>query len=378
MSTYKIYLSPPFSAPNTKCYVQEAIDSGWMAPAGPFVDRFESLLRAYHGVAAVALSSGTAALHLALKAAGVRAGDVVLLPSFTFVATCNAVCYLGAEPVFIDSDTTHWHMSVKATAHAMDTLKKQGRRIGALLCVHLYGAMAPIEELRSVAENHGVPLVEDAAEALGVRWKGQLAGTFGCCAALSFNGNKIITTSGGGAFLSADENLAKKALYWATQAKQTAAGDWHHEEVGYNYRMSNLLAAVGCAQMEYLPNFIVRKYEIAQLYRQLLKEAEQKGYLRWQPPLPEVQPTYWLNCLLFATPAMRARVMEQLMRQGIECRRLWKPLHQQPLAAGSLFFQDGNSAEYLYEHGLCLPSGYTLTTPQQSHIAELIMKALGA
>jgi pyridoxal phosphate-dependent aminotransferase EpsN len=376
MSTYEIYLSPPFPAPNTKRYVQEAIDSGWMAPAGPFLNRFEALLRAYHGVAAVALNTGTAALHLALKAAGVRVGDAVILPAFTFVATYNAVRYLGAEPVLVDSDATHWHMSVQATERAIVSLKKQGRRIGALLPVHLYGAMAPVDALCNLAQAYEVPLVEDAAEALGARWGQQPAGTFGVTAALSFNGNKIITTSGGGAFLSADEEVAKKVLYWATQAKQATNGDWCHEEVGYNYRMSNLLAAVGCAQMEYLPHFIERKREIAGHYRRLLKESEQKEHIVWQPVLPQVQPTYWLNCLLFAKPAMREAAMRRLREAGVECRRLWNPLHRQPLARQCLFFTEDDTATRLYAHGLCLPSGHALTEAQQARIAELIQQAL--
>lgn len=376
MNMYEIYLSPPFAAPNTKRYIQEAIDSGWIAPAGPFLNRFESLLRDYHRVAAVALNSGTAALHLALKAVGVRPGDVVIMPSFTFVATYNAVRYLGAEPVLVDSDATHWHMSVEATEQAIEVLKKQGRRIGALLPVHLYGAMAPIAALHELAQIHGVPLVEDAAEALGARWEERPAGTFGQAAALSFNGNKMITTSGGGAFLSPDEDLAKRALYWATQAKQAAPGDWWHEEVGYNYRMSNLLAAVGCAQMEYLPFFLQRKQQIAEVYRRLLQDAEQAGAIRWQPVLPQVQPTYWLNCLLFSSPAARERVMRCLTAAGVECRRLWTPLHRQPLAKNHLFFEAGAVADSLYEHGVCLPSGHTLTEAQQAYIAELIMKNL--
>lgn len=374
MNPYRIYLSPPYLAPRARQYLQEAIESGWIAPVGPFIERFEQLLEDYHGVYAVALNAGTAALHLALHAVGVSYGDAVIIPSFTFVATYNAVRHAGAVPVLVDSEADSWHMSPEATEEAIRYLQKQGKKVGALLLVHLYGQMAKVSAFVELSHRYQIPLVEDAAEALGARYDGKLAGSFGLTAALSFNGNKLVTTGGGGALLTRQPALAHKVRYWATQAKSiTAEGEIYHEEVGYNYRLSNLLAALGCAQMEYLPKLLERKRQIAYNYRQLLSGLPQ---LNWQPTLKEVEPTFWLNNLLCQEVHQRLQIEKQLLACGIECRRLWKPLHLQPVARGDLYFSNGEIAAQLYAHGLSLPSGHQLSESQQEQIASLVKKAL--
>ena len=370
----KIFLSPPDVGQAEQQAIAAAIASGWSAPAGPDLDAFEQDVSRFiggnHG--AVALSSGTAALHLALLAVGVQPGDEVFLSSFTFAATANAVRYCGAEPVFIDSEPDSWNMSPQLLAEEFDRARRLNRLPRAVVVVDLYGQCADYDAIVGLCLDHGVAVVEDAAEALGATYKGRPAGTLGHVGVFSFNGNKIITTSGGGMLVSNDPAIIDRVRYLSTQARQPVA-HYEHHEVGFNYRMSNLLAAMGRVQLQRLPGFIERRLEINARYRSLLGDLPDVGFM----PVPEWSGwNGWLTCALFDSHATAVRVREHLAHIGVESRPLWWPMHRQPVFARCRARLDGTSDD-LAARGLCLPSGSALTSDQVGLVASTVRTALG-
>lgn len=351
-------------------YVQQAFDQNWITTAGANVDGFEQELAAYTAVpAAAALSSGTAALHLALLALGVGPGDEVFCSTFTFVASTNPIRYVGATPVLIDSEPGTWNLCPTALEDALRDRQRKGRLPKALLLVHLYGMPARLREIQEVTQRYGVPLLEDAAEALGSRYQDQLLGTFGQVGVYSFNGNKIITTSGGGALVSADPKLVEQARWLATQAKDDLPY-YHHTAMGYNYRMSNISAGIGRGQLEVLEERVRQKRKVFDTYRHLLQDVEE---IEWQPEPEGFYSNRWLSCLTLKKgcrlnpEALRLRLLEA----QIESRPLWYPMHRQPLYQRCDYFGDGTSDD-LFSRGLCLPSGTNLTPADQERVAEVI------
>ena len=366
----RIFLSSPDVGDAERTALLQAFDSGWIAPVGPDLEAFEAAVGARTGRHAVALSSGTAALHLALLAVGVQPGDDVVVSTFTFAASANAVAYCGANPVFVDSDSTSWNMSPELLEAALAEAAASNRLPAAVIAVDLYGQCADYDRIAETCRRFEVPLVEDAAEALGATYRDRPAGSMGDIAVLSFNGNKIMTTSGGGALLADDPQTADRARYLATQARQPAV-HYEHTEVGFNYRLSNLLAALGRAQLERLPGMIARRLEINDRYRSALSDAP-LGFM----PVPEWSRwNGWLTCIVFDDPAVRDRVMKALDADEIESRPLWKPLHLQPVFAGATTHVDGTS-ERLFRHGLCLPSGSVLGNDQVDRVIAGVRSVL--
>ncbi len=367
-----IFLSSPDVGDAEREALLRAFDSGWVAPAGPELDAFEADLAAAVGwPGVVAMSSGTAALHLALLTHGVQAGDDVLVSSFTFAASANAVKYVGANPVLIDSESFSWNMSPSLLADELAALAIVGQVPKAVVVVDLYGQCADYEALSPICEEYGVVLIEDAAEALGATHNACPAGTLGECGVLSFNGNKIITTSGGGAFLSPSSETADRVRYLSTQARQPVA-HYEHAEVGFNYRLSNLLAALGRAQLARLPAMSARRLAINAAYRASLGDVEG---LEFMPVAPWGEWNGWLTCVTFHDPARRDDVQAALAEADIESRPLWKPMHLQPVFADARSRIDGTS-ERLFTHGLCLPSGSVLTDSQVERVIDSTLDAL--
>ena len=369
----RIYLSPPDVGQRERELLLDAFDSGWIAPLGPHVDAFEREAAERTGVAhAAALSSGTAALHLALLALGVGEGDGVITSTLTFAATANAITYVGARPIFVDSAPDTWNMDPELLAQELDERARRGDPTAAVIAVDLYGQCPDYDPIRAACEAHGVPLVEDAAEGLGATYKGRPAGSFGRIGILSFNGNKIITTSGGGMLLCDDRSLVERVRHLATQARDPAP-HYQHSEVGYNYRLSNLLAAVGRAQLEGLDRRVRRRRAINRRYRTLLKDAPGVDFM---PEGEGCRSTFWLTCLT-VDPARFGATREQirlaLEAHDIESRPVWKPMHLQPVFAGCPVRERG-VASRLFERGLCLPSGSTLTDEQVDRIAGLFLQ----
>jgi dTDP-4-amino-4,6-dideoxygalactose transaminase len=348
----RVYLSPPDVGPLEREYLLRALDSGWVAPVGPDLDAFEEEIAALTGWPAVAVSSGTAALHLALLVAGVRPGDDVLVATFTFVATANAVVYCGANPIFVDSEPSTWNMSPQLLADALADARRRNRLPRAVVVVDLYGQCADYDEIVPMCRELGITVVEDAAEAVGATYNGHPAGTLGDIGVFSFNGNKIITTSSGGALLTPDPAIADRVRYLAGQARQPAA-HYEHTEVGYNYRLSNLLAAVGRAQLVRLPEIVERRLEVDAMYREQL--AGMPG-ITFMPIAPWGGWNGWLTCIVFETAAQRDGAQARLAADDVESRPLWKPMHFQPCFEGRPAVVDGTS-ERLFRHGLALPSG---------------------
>ncbi len=366
----RIHLSAPDVGPAERAALLDAFDSGWIAPVGPALTAFEGALTARVGWPAVALSSGTAALHLALLAVGVEAGDDVAVSSFTFAATANAVTYCGARPVFVDSESSSWNMSPDLLEAALDDAAARGRLPKAVVVVDLYGQCADYERIVPICRRHGVAIVEDAAEALGATHRGDEAGTLGDISVLSFNGNKITTTSGGGALLSPDDEVVARARYLATQARQPAV-HYEHTEVGFNYRLSNLLAAIGCAQLERLDAMSERRHHVNRRYRSAFADLP----LTFMP-VPEWSGwNGWLTCVVFEHSSHRDAVMSALGATNIESRPLWKPMHLQPAFACAPSFVDGTS-EMLFARGLCLPSGSVLTDHDLDRVIEVVLRTL--
>jgi len=349
----------------------EAFDSNWIAPAGPALDGFEREVADRVGMPhAVALSSGTAALHLALLLAGVAPGDDVLVPSFTFIATAAAVSYLGARPVFIDCSADSWNLDPGLVEDVLTKRAARGRLPSAMISVDLYGESADYEALESLASKFEVPLIEDAAEALGASYQGKAVGSFGMAGAFSFNGNKIITTSGGGMLVTASQQLATQARHLATQAREPFA-HYEHVTVGYNYRLSNLLAAVGRAQLHRLDDHIERRKRINAVYTEALGDLPGISFM---PRTALGTSNYWLTCILVDPKAFgtnRERVRLALEDADIESRPTWKPLHLQPAFEGIPFVGSGQCS-MVFDQGLCLPTGSALSPADQSRIIEII------
>ena len=371
----RIHLSPPDVRAPERELLLAALDSGWVAPVGPDVDAFEAELAAAAGVEhAVALSSGTAALHLALLLAGVGPGDDVLVPTLTFAASAFAVTYLGARPCFLDAAPGSWNVSPEILAAELEDRAGRGEPPAAVVTVDLYGECADYDALVPVCAEHGVPLVEDAAEALGATWQGRSAGSFGQVGVLSFNGNKLVTTSGGGALVTDDGERAARARYLATQAREPVA-HYEHLEVGFNYRLSNLLAAVGRGQLRTLDERIARRRAIRAAYGDVLGAAPGVAL---QPIDPRSAGNAWLTCITIDPAAAgtdREAVRLALEAEDIESRPLWKPMHAQPVFAGHPARLDG-TADGLFETGLCLPSGSGLSDADLERVLAALRSAL--
>jgi dTDP-4-amino-4,6-dideoxygalactose transaminase len=366
-----IYLSPPHAGQVERKLLLEAFDSNWLAPVGPDLEAFEHQVVALLGVRhAVALCSGTAALHLALQAAGVGAGDTVLVPSFTFVATANAVTYAGARPVFLDSSADTWNVDPALVAEELDGCARRGQLPRAVISVDLYGQCADYDRLLDACARYGVPLVEDAAEALGATYRGRPAGTFGLAGVLSFNGNKIITTGGGGMLVTDDARLAGQVRYLATQARDPVP-HYEHRMVGYNYRLSNLLAAIGRAQLLVLDERVKARRETARFYRKFL--GDMPG-VELMPVAGYGEPSCWLSCILVdprLAGADRDDIRVHLAARGIEARPTWKPMHLQPVYRDCAM-RGGAVCEDLFRRGLCLPSGSNLTDVDRQRVVDAV------
>ena len=382
----RLYLSPPHLGRHELNYVHKAIEDNWVAPAGPNITGFEADICAAVGVPhCVALNSGTAAIHLGLILLGVEPGDEVLCPSFTFVATANPIVYLGATPVFVDSEPDTWNLCPERLREAIVDRIAKGKKPKALILVHLYGMPAKLPEILALAKEFDISVLEDAAEALGSEWEQQPLGGFGRVGVFSFNGNKILTTSGGGALMTYDRVLAEKARFLATQAKDDAPY-YQHSEVGYNYRLSNILAGIGRGQMELLPERVKRRRQIFDWYREHL--AALPGITVALAPEPAgSRSNRWLTTILLnpadpdanapAAPISTPETLRQhLETRNIESRPLWKPLHLQPLFAEAPMYGGAVCAD-LFARGLCLPSGTAMTDGDLRRVKEALAEALG-
>jgi dTDP-4-amino-4,6-dideoxygalactose transaminase len=368
----RLFLSPPDVGARERELLLEAFDSNWIAPLGPQVDAFEQEFAAHVGAgSAAALSSGTAALHLALVLLGVGPGDEVLVPSLTFVASANAVTYVGARPVFVDSERATWNLDPALVEEEFATRASSGRaQPAALLGVDLYGQCADWDPILDSCARYGVPVIEDAAEALGATYRGKPAGSFGALNVFSFNGNKIITTSGGGMLVADDPALVARARHLSTQARDPAP-HYEHSEVGFNYRMSNLLAALGRAQLEGLPAKVARRRAINARYRAAFAEVDGIGFM---PNAPGGEPTNWLTVITVGDPTP---IREHLESLDIEARPAWKPMHLQPLFAGCEM-RGGAVAEDIFRTGLCLPSGSSMTDADVDRVVNGVLASLAA
>ncbi|MGZ9735394.1 DegT/DnrJ/EryC1/StrS family aminotransferase [Flavobacterium sp. GNP002] len=375
MEKNKIWLSPPHMGGNEQKYIQEAFDSNWIAPVGSNIDYFEQNLETYLGSNHVAvLNSGTAAIHLGLILLGVQAGDVVICQSMTFSASANPILYQGATPVFIDSELETWNLCPIALEEAIVDSISKDITPKVIIAVQLYGTPYQIEVIRAVADKYGIPILEDSAEALGSRYKGQKCGTFGDIAVLSFNGSKIITTSTGGAIITTSEALKNRAIFLATQAKDDAP-HYQHSEIGYNYRMSNICAGIGRGQMEVLDHHIGLKRAIHDFYVALFRDI--KGVTVFEVPNSNYEANYWLNTILIdpieTNGITRESLRLALREENIESRPLWKPMHLQTVFCNYPFYGSG-IASTLFDNGLCLPSGCNLTEADCERIKSVVLK----
>ena len=370
----RIFLSPPDVSDAERQLLLEAFDSNWIAPLGPHVDAFEREVADYLSVAAAtALSSGTAALHLALIALDVGAGDEILVPTLTFAATANAVVYVGARPAFIDSDPRTWNIDPALLQEELEARSRAGRLPAAVIAVDLYGRCADWEAIQAACDRYGVPVIDDAAEALGAGSRGRRAGAFGACGVLSFNGNKIMTTGGGGMLVSERRDLVDRARHLATQARDPAP-HYEHSEIGFNYRLSNLLAAVGRGQLRRLPTMVERRSEINGRYRDALAGV---AGIEFMPSVPEGDPNYWLTVVTVDAQEFGAspeEVRKQLEHRDIEARPAWKPMHLQPAFADRPV-RGGHVAEEIFRTGLCLPSGSSMSDADVDRVAEAVRQA---
>ncbi|MEB8347246.1 aminotransferase class I/II-fold pyridoxal phosphate-dependent enzyme [Flavobacteriaceae bacterium KMM 6898] len=373
MTQTKIWLSSPHMGTNEQRYVQEAFDTNWVAPLGPNVDKFEEAIQDFvaSDIQVAALSSGTAAIHLALEILGVSQGDEVICQSFTFSASANPIKYLGANPIFVDSEKETWNMSPLLLEEAIKDRLKNGMKPKAIVAVHLYGMPYKVDEIRKVADSYGIPIIEDSAEALGSKYKGKNCSSFGDIGILSFNGNKIITTSGGGAMTTKSLEIKKKAVFLATQARDDAP-HYQHSSVGYNYRLSNVLAGIGRGQMEVLSDRVAARRANYEFYK------FQLGHLSEIEFLDEPNGFYsnrWLTCILTPSFEKREMIRLALLEEDIESRPLWKPMHLQPVFKNDIHFSDGTSKD-LFDRGLCLPSGSNLESNDLERIVSLITQKL--
>jgi len=371
----KIWLSSPHMGGNEMKYVQEAYDTNWVAPLGPNVNEFEKELASYlsaNGVAA--LSSGTAALHLALIMLGVQRGDEVICQSFTFSASANPIAYQGAIPVFVDSESETWNMDPVLLEEAITDRIKREKKPKAIIVVHLYGMPAKMEEILTIANRYEIPVIEDAAEALGSSYRGQGCGSIGTIGILSFNGNKIITTSGGGALVSNSIDYVEKSRFLSTQARDNAP-HYQHTQIGYNYRMSNIVAGIGRGQLEVLPSRIEARRANNGFYRELLKGYD---YISFQNEPMGHYSNYWLTSIIVGNNDRnidRERIRLSLEKANIETRPLWKPMHLQPVFTKCSSYLNGVS-ERFFKDGLCLPSGSNLTDDERNRISKALKEIL--
>lgn len=375
----RIFLSPPHIGDKEQLFVKEAFAENWIAPVGPNINMFEQELAVYTGAAgAVALSSGTAALHLALRCLGVGPGDTVFCSSFTFVASANPILYQGAKPVFIDSEPLSWNMSPLALKRALLEAENSGTLPKAVIVVHLYGQSADMDPIVELCSQYKIPIIEDAAESLGATYKGKASGTIGHFGIYSFNGNKIITTSNGGMLVSSNLNALEKARFWSTQAKENTKY-YQHEELGYNYRLSNILAGIGRGQLMVLESRVKARRKIFQQYFDELSAIKGITFLT---AAPYGRSTHWLTALQvdpIKTGISAESIIEKLEENHIEARRVWKPMHLQPLYKGFSYYphEEGRSlCDDLFQKGMCLPSGSNLTLSDQMRVINCIKQVL--
>lgn len=362
----RIFLSTPTTHGEELTYIQEAFEKNWIAPLGFNCDGFEAEMNAYLGSQhALCLNAGTAALHLAVKLAGVKPGDTVFCSDMTFAATVNPITYEGGIPVFIDSERETWNMDPAALEKAF----RQYPQTRVVMLVHLYGTPAKMEEIAAICKRHNAILIEDAAEALGAEYNGQKCGTFGDYSILSFNGNKIITTSGGGMLICKEAAARQKALFWATQAREPFP--WYqHEEIGYNYRMSNVVAGIGRGQLKHLEEHRDRKEAIYRRYEKGLRDLP----VTMNPYLPKMKPNFWLSCCTVNAAVDPLHIMQVLEEHNIEARPIWKPMHLQPVFKDCAFVSAGERPvnEAIFAHGLCLPSDIKMTEEEQQLVIDII------
>jgi len=376
MNLSKIWLSSPHMGGNEIKYINTAFDENWIAPLGPNVNGFEQDLKDFigNGKEVAALSSGTAAIHLALIQLGVVLGDEVLCQSFTFSASANPITYQGAKPVFIDSEKQTWNMCPKALKEGIEARIKHGKKPKAIIVVHLYGMPALMDEIMELSTQYNIPVIEDAAEALGSSYKNQKCGTFSNFGILSFNGNKIITTSGGGALVCSSEETKKKAVFYATQSRDNAP-HYQHSHIGYNYRLSNISAGIGRGQMEVLEQHIELRRKMHFFYKDLFASIE--GIQVFEEPSADFYSNHWLSAIT-VNPELTNGINREDLRlafekENIESRPLWKPMHMQPIFKNCPYY-GGNVAESLFNEGLCLPSGSNLTDEDRNRISNVIKK----
>jgi pyridoxal phosphate-dependent aminotransferase EpsN len=375
----RIYLSPPHMSGEEQKYIAEAFETNWIAPLGPNVEGFERELAEYVGArGALALSSGTAAIHLALRLLDVGPGDTVFCSSLTFVASANPILYQGATPVFIDSEPKTWNMSPIALERAMQDAAMEGKLPKAVIIVNLYGQSADMDPLLAICDRYGVPVLEDAAESLGATYKGKSSGTFGKFGVYSFNGNKIISTSGGGMLVSDDIEALEKARFWSTQARDQAR-HYQHSEMGYNYRMSNIIAGIGRGQLRVLDERVKARRAVFDRYEAAF--ANLPGFTL-MPEAEEGFMTRWLTALTVdaeQTGVSAVQIVDALAEENIEARPVWKPLHLQPLFAGAKYYphaEYNSVSDDLFTNGLCLPSGSSLTEEEQGRVIASVERAL--
>lgn len=381
MNNSKIWLSSPHMGGKEQDFVNDAFQENWIAPLGPNVNGFEQDLKEYLNNSnkyVAALSSGTAAIHLALLQLGVTDGDEVICQSFTFSASANPITYLGAKPVFIDSEKDTWNICPEALEEAITDRLSKGKKVKAIIAVHLYGMPCKLDEIQSVASKFNIPIVEDAAEALGSTYKGKACGTFGEFGVLSFNGNKIITTSGGGALVCPSEAKKNKTVFFATQARDNAP-HYQHSEIGYNYRLSNICAGIGRGQMIALPEHIKLRRKMNSFYQDLFADIE--GVSVFQEPNQDFYSNHWLSAVLIDKEKTggidRETLRLAMQEENIESRPLWKPMHLQPVFKDAPYYGT-NVAEKLFEEGLCLPSGSNLTDNDRARIKDIIKNVFNA
>lgn len=371
----KIWLSSPHMGGTEQKYIQDAFEANWIAPLGPNVDGFEKDLEAFlnAGVKVGALSAGTAALHLALIQCGVEYGDEVICQSMTFSASANPIAYCGAIPVFVDSENETWNMCPIALEDAIKDRVAKGKKPKAIIVVHLYGMPAKMDEIIAVANKYDITVIEDAAEALGSNYKGQKCGTFGRFGILSFNGNKIITTSGGGAMVCHSQEDKDKTVFLSTQARDDAP-HYQHSHIGYNYRMSNIVAGIGRGQMEVLTSRVEARRSMNKFYQDLFDSID--GVSVFVEPSADYYSNHWLSAIIVdanKTGKTREDLRLALLEDNIESRPLWKPMHLQPVFADAPYY-GGNVAEQLFNNGLCLPSGSNLSDDDRSRITDVVSK----
>jgi dTDP-4-amino-4,6-dideoxygalactose transaminase len=377
--TQKVWLSSPHLGDEETAFVEEAFRTNWIAPLGPHVDGFEQELAAHVGMrSAAALSSGTAAIHLGLLLLGVKAGDTVFCSSLTFVGSCNPILYCNAQPVFIDSEPQTWNMSPAALERAFEWAKRENRLPRCVIIVNLYGQSADMDALLPICQRYGVPVLEDAAESLGATYKGRASGSFGALGVYSFNGNKIITTSGGGMLVSNDDALIARARKLSTQARESAA-HYEHTELGFNYRMSNVLAGIGRGQLKVLKQRAQQRRAVFDQYHNALRDIDS---LQWMPEPQGYYSTRWLTCLsLGGANASRRRdeLLNALERHSIEARPVWKPMHLQPLFRAAPYFEHEQGQDVcakLFDSGVCLPSGSNMKPEQVERVIDHLRRVL--